>query len=164
MQPLHHRSARSRVDITAYAALASHYPGRLTNRKRCRLTGNTRPEANPKNDRGPVSDSLDLEHILLQLQRSPEERKLKQYRLHERKNSPNFHQWLTGDQLAQQFGVAQADIDKITDWLEYHGFRVNQVFADRMMIDFSGSAGQLREAFHTSIHKLEVNGESMSPT
>ena len=29
-----------------------------------------------------------------------------------------------------------------------------------MMIDFSGSAGQVREAFHTPIHNLDVNGEA----
>ena len=28
-----------------------------------------------------------------------------------------------------------------------------------MVMDFSGTAGQIREAFHTEIHYLEVNGE-----
>ena len=38
-----------------------------------RLFRNTRPEANAKNDRGAVSDALDLDHMLLVLQRSPEQ-------------------------------------------------------------------------------------------
>src|ERR1700691_813438 len=38
-----------------------------------RLSGNMRPEANAKNDRGPLPDGYDLDHILLQLQRSPEQ-------------------------------------------------------------------------------------------
>jgi len=38
-------------------------------------------------------------------------------------------------------------------------FRVNQVYTNRILIDFSGTAGQLREAFHTSIHQLDVDGE-----
>ena len=126
-----------------------------------RLAGNTRPEAmNPANDRGPVSDNLDVDHMFLVLQRSPaQEQKLNKFidSLNDRK-SPNFHQWLTPEQYGE-YGVAQEDINKITGWLEYHGFRINQVYANRMLIDFGGTAGQLREAFRTSIHQLEVNGE-----
>jgi len=55
--------------------------------------------------------------------------------------------------------VAQEDIDTITNWLESHGFRVNQVYLSRILIDFSGTAGQLREAFHTEMHQLDVNGQ-----
>jgi hypothetical protein len=28
-----------------------------------------------------------------------------------------------------------------------------------MMMDFSGTAGQVRESFHTEMHQLSVNGE-----
>jgi len=57
------------------------------------LKGNTRPEANPKNDRGTVADHFPLEHMLLQLQRPPElEKALVQFidELHN-PDSPNFH-------------------------------------------------------------------------
>ena len=73
------------------------------------LEGNTRPEANAQNDRGIVDDSFQLDHMLLQLKRSPErEAALKQYidELHDA-NSPNFHQWLTAAQFAEYYGVAQ---------------------------------------------------------
>ena len=55
--------------------------------------------------------------------------------------------------------MAQRDIESVTNWLESHGFRVNKVYPNRMLIDFSGTAGQIREAFHTAIHQLDVNGE-----
>jgi len=55
--------------------------------------------------------------------------------------------------------VDQADLDKVTGWLESHGFRVNQVYTNRILIDFSGTAGQIKEAFHTSIHQLDVKGQ-----
>jgi subtilase family serine protease len=32
--------------------------------------------------------------------------------------SANYHQWLTPAQLGQQFGVAQADLDTVTGWLQ----------------------------------------------
>ena len=37
------------------------------------LKGNTRPEANAVNDRGAVADDFQMEHMLLQLQRPPEQ-------------------------------------------------------------------------------------------
>ncbi|MGA3211181.1 MAG: Ig-like domain repeat protein [Terriglobales bacterium] len=126
------------------------------------LTGNTRPEANARNDRGRVEDALPLEHMLLQLQRPPEaERELVSLidEMH-RPGSPVFHQWILPSELGARFGVSQSDVEKITDWLQSHGFKVNTVFPTGVVIDFSGSAGEVREAFHTEIHNLEVNGEA----
>ena len=125
------------------------------------LRGNTRPEANSKNDRGAVADSFDVEHILLLLQRSPEQEQELDKLIDELndRTSPSFHNWLTAAEFGQRFGVAPQDIDNITNWLESHGFRVNRVYPNQILIDFSGTAGQIRDAFHTEIHQLEVNGE-----
>jgi hypothetical protein len=129
--------------------------------KRTRLRGNTRPEARTENDRGPVVDDFALEHMMLQLQRTPEqEQALNQLidQLHD-PASPNFHRWLSPREFGARFGLAQQDVDIIRGWLVAHGFTVNVVYPNRMLIDFSGSAGQVREAFHTEIHNLEVKGE-----
>ena len=75
-------------------------------------------------------------------------------------NSPNYHQWLTPDQVGEQFGPSQTDILTITNWLTGHGFTVSQVTKDRMSIRFSGTAGQVQSAFHTEIHNLIVKGEA----
>jgi subtilase family serine protease len=125
------------------------------------LEGNTRPEATAANDRGVVSDSLALEHMFLQLKRSPErEAALATYidELHDA-TSPNYHQWLTPEQFSESYGVAKADVDTVTSWLKSHGFSVNGVQPSGLMIDFSGTAGQVRAAYHTEIHNLEVKGE-----
>jgi hypothetical protein len=124
------------------------------------LAGNTRPEANKQNDRGLVADSLSMEHMLLQLKRSPEqERELLQL-IDELQipSSPNFHHWLTPKEYGERFGLATQDLDVITRWLESHGFKVNVVYENRTLIDFSGTAGQVRSAFHTEIHHLDVKG------
>ncbi|HEX4228368.1 MAG TPA: protease pro-enzyme activation domain-containing protein [Bryobacteraceae bacterium] len=131
------------------------------NQERVTLRGNVRPSANAANDRGRVTDALPMEHMLLQLQRPPElQQALDQYTedLHD-PASPNYHQWLTAAQFGQMFGVAQSDISAITYWLESEGFTVNQVYPNQMTIDFSGTAGQVRRAFLTEIHNLDVNGE-----
>src|SRR6266849_4871879 len=62
-----------------------------------KLNGHTRAEANAANDRGPVADSFAMEHMLVQLRRSPEQEQALQQFLDElnKKGSPNFHQWIT---------------------------------------------------------------------
>jgi subtilase family serine protease len=122
------------------------------------LTGNTRPEATALNDRGMVSDEFALNHMLLQLKRSPErEAAMKQFidELHDA-TSPSFHQWLSADQFLEHYGVAQEDVDAVTSWLHQRGFTVHGVSG--LTIDFSGTAGLVRSAFHTEIHNLVVNG------
>lgn len=118
------------------------------------LARNTRPEANSKNDRGPVSDSWDADQVLLVLQRSPEKEHDAFIDSLNDRNSPNFHHWLTAEEFGERYGVAQQDIDTITSWLRSNGFRINQVYTIRVMIDFSGPGGSIRQAFHTEIHQL----------
>ncbi len=125
------------------------------------LGGNTRPEANAQNDRGKVPDSFAMPHMLLQLRRSPErEQALRAFidQQHD-SSSPNFHQWLTADQMGQAYGPAPRDIEMVSNWLESNGFTVNSIYPSGMLIDFSGTAGQVQAAFHTEIHKLSINGQ-----
>lgn len=125
-----------------------------------RLVGNTRPEANLANDRGRVADNLALDHILLQLQRPVAQQKaLDQFidTLHN-PSSATFHRWLTPAEFGRQFGADPRDVDTITSWLQSHGLRVNTVYPNGMLIDFSGTAAQVSRAFHTEIHSLDVGG------
>jgi subtilase family serine protease len=125
------------------------------------LVGNTRPETKAANDRGRLADSFPVEHMLLQLKRAPElEREFEQHiESLTDKSSPNFRQWMTAAEQGEKYGVAQQDIDTITNWLESHGFTIGYVYPNRMVIDFSGSAGEIQQAFHTEIHDLQVKGE-----
>jgi subtilase family serine protease len=124
------------------------------------LAGNTRPEANAQNDAGAVADDFAMEHMQIQLQRSAaQEQALKQFidQLHNPK-SPNFHKWMTAEQFGQTYGASQQDVNTVSLWLESQGFTVNSVDPGKMRIDFSGNAGQVRKAFQTDIHYLNVNG------
>jgi len=125
------------------------------------LRGNTHPLARPEYDQGAAPDSLPTERILLVLQRSAEQEAALRKLLDEQqiKSSPNYHMWLTPEQFGQQFGPADADIQAVTDWLSSQGFQVSHVAAGRTVIEFSGTAGQVRQVFHTEIHKFVVKGE-----
>src|SRR5579863_1408224 len=122
------------------------------------LSGNTRPEATAENDRGEVSDALVMDHMMLQLKRSPQQERAVERFIDSQHNpqSPNFHKWLTAADFGKYFGLAESDIQGVTSWLQSHGFTVNTVYPNRMVIDFSGNAGQVRHAFRTSIHNLNV--------
>jgi uncharacterized membrane protein len=125
------------------------------------LPGNTRPEANSKNDRGPVGSDFLIEHVMLLLKRSPaQQRQLDQLieALHD-SSSPEFHQWLTGMELGERFGVARQGRVTIEKWLSSHGLKINVDYPNGMFIDFSGTAAQIQDAFHTGIHHLDVKGE-----
>src|SRR5260370_34801680 len=94
---------------------------------RVALAGNTHPEARAANDRGPVENAFAMEHMLLQLKRSPEQELAVQQFLNElqTQGSPNFNHWLTAQKFGERFGVANSDIGAITIWLQSHGFKVN---------------------------------------
>jgi hypothetical protein len=127
-----------------------------------RLKGNTHPLARPEFDQGAVSDSMAMNRMLLLLKRSVEqESALLQLMVDQHNtNSPNFHKWLTPEQFGAQFGPADADIQAVTSWLQSHGFQVAKVSKGKIAIEFSGTAAQVRQAFHTEIHKFLVNGET----
>jgi subtilase family serine protease len=72
--------------------------------------------------------------------------------------NPDFHNYLTAEQLGAKYGPSSADIATVRGWLEMHGFQVNGISSSGMRIDFSGTAGQITESFGTEIHQLEVNG------
>jgi subtilase family serine protease len=135
---------------------------KIDERKLVTLRGNTRPEAlDPANDRGRVDDAFPMTHMLLQLRRPAElEQEFEQFidQLTD-KTSPNFRHWLMPAEQGRLYGPAQADLDRLTVWLESHGFTVNYLYPTGMVMDISGNAGQIRRAFHTEIHNLDVRGE-----
>src|SRR5208282_5727186 len=125
------------------------------------LRGNTHPFARPQFDRGAAPANLPLERMMLVLKTTPEQGAALNNLLAEQqdRSSPNYHKWLTPAEFGAQFGVSDADIQKITAWLESHGFHVDDVANGRNVIQFSGNAAQLQSAFHTAMHKYAVNGK-----
>ncbi len=124
------------------------------------LRGNTHPLARPEFDLGTAPASLPMERMLLVLKRSDEQESALKKLLDDQqdKASPNYHKWLTPEQFGQQYGPTDADLQTVTAWLQSHGFQVGST-KGRTVLEFSGSASQVQEAFHTTIHKYIVNGE-----
>ena len=124
------------------------------------LKRNTHPLARKQFDLGSAPATLPMERMLLVLKRSPEQQLALGKLLDDQqdRHSPNYHKWLTPEEFGQKFGPTDADMQAITGWLQSHGFQVGST-KGRTILEFSGSASQVREAFHTSIHKYIVDGE-----
>jgi len=69
-----------------------------------------------------------------------------------------YHKWLTPDQFAVRFGIADADITKLKTWLEQQGFSIEGVSRSKNSITFSGTVAQMESAFGTELHYYTVNG------
>ena len=111
---------------------------------------------------GNVPDSMPMNHMHLILRQSAARTAALQVLTAAQHDpvSPKFHKWLTPAEFGQYFGVEDADIAAVTGWLRSQGFVVNGVYPDKLQIDFSGTAGQVRHAFHTQESRYVVNHAS----
>ena len=154
-----HASAQDATDemIDAPAPLIT---GAIDESQLTTLQGNTHPLARAEFDLGTAPASLPMQRMLLVLKRSPQQESVLAKLLDDQqdKNSPNYHKWMSPEQFGKQFGPTDRDLQVITSWLLSHGFEVGAT-KGRGVLEFSGSASQVREAFHTTIHKYLVNGE-----
>jgi subtilase family serine protease len=152
------------LPVSSHAQTASPKPALITQpieeSKLIVLRGNTYPLALAKYDRGSAPASLPMQRMLLVLKRSPDLEASLDALLDQQqdKSSQNYHAWLTPEQFGQQFGPADADIQAITSWLQLQGFQVAKVSNGRTVVEFSGTAAQVQNSFHTEIHKYSVNG------
>lgn len=125
------------------------------------LSGNTHPLARPEFDRGSIPEETRIERIILLLQPDPNRQKELDVLTEAQQNpeSPSYHKWLSPEEYGSRFGASAADLTRITAWLESHGFSVEPVPAGRQLVVFSGTAGQVADAFHTEIHQYSIAGQ-----
>ena len=125
------------------------------------LRGNVHPLARLNYDVGVAPDDLPMARMLLVLKRGADQEASLRALLDQQQvqSSSQFHQWLSPEQFGQQFGPVDSDVQAVTNWLLSQGFQLNKVSAGRTVIEFSGSAGLVRQALGAEIHKFRVSGE-----
>ncbi|MGO9084277.1 MAG: Ig-like domain repeat protein [Terriglobales bacterium] len=124
------------------------------------LRGTVHALAQPEFDHGAVPDDFPVRRMLVLLNRPAENKAALERFLREAHTpgSPMFHQWMSPEQYGKQFGATRNDIQVVAGWLQAHGLSVARVTASKAMIEFSGTAGQVREALHTEIHQFAAAG------
>ena len=134
--------------------------------QRTTLAGSVSPIAMFGSDKGPLAQSRPIHGITLSLKRSDaQEAELRALLAAQMDpGSPQFHRWLTPDQIAARFGLADGDLAAVQQWLERQGFKVDSIGRSHDRITFSGDAGQVAAAFGTSLHRYATpDGEQFAP-
>jgi uncharacterized protein (TIGR03437 family) len=113
-------------------------------------------------DLGAVDPAMQLDHVQLLFTPSAEQQQDLDQLLKDQQNpsSPNFRKWLSPGQYADRFGLSASDQSKVIAWLVSEGLTVHESSQGRNWVAFSGSAAQISKAFHTSIHRYQVNGQN----
>jgi len=150
--------------LSAQPAVQAGAPRRVTQpideSRLTTLAGYIHPAVTADNDRGPVADSAPVGDIMLLLRRSTEQQQdLDAFvdQLHNAR-SAQYHQWLTPAEFGHRFGPAGQDVAAVAAWLRSKGFTIEDMPPSNTHITFTGTAGQMRDAFHVDIHRLSVNG------
>lgn len=63
--------------------------------------------------------------------------------------SPQYHQWITPSDFRQRFGPNQADVARVTDFLQSYGISVTKVHSHGLRV--KGNVGAIEHTFSTSI-------------
>ncbi|HXE62330.1 MAG TPA: protease pro-enzyme activation domain-containing protein [Bryobacteraceae bacterium] len=111
-------------------------------------------------DRGEAAADLRIDHAILLVRPSAGQQAELEQLLRDQRNpaSVDFHRWLTPEEYADRFGLSGPDESRLVSWLTGQGLTLNERGRGRNWIAFSGTAAQMGRAFHTSIHRYEVNG------
>lgn len=124
------------------------------------LKNSLHPLAQAQFDAGRVPADTPLGGISIIFNRTPAQEAALQTLIAAQQNpsSPLYHQWLTPDQFAAQFGMSDADLSKVQSWLEQQGFSIDRVARSKNAIHFTGTVRQVEQAFQTEMHYYKVNG------
>ena len=148
---------------TAFAAQTptARIQSEISSSEMSTLKGSLHPLAQARSDAGRVPSNTRLNGISIFFSRSAAQQADLEALIAAQQDpsSPLYHQWLTPDQFAARFGMSQADLDKVQTWLQQQGFQIDSVARSKNMIRFSGTTGQVEQAFQTQMHYYNVGGQ-----
>ncbi|HTQ10430.1 MAG TPA: protease pro-enzyme activation domain-containing protein, partial [Fimbriimonadaceae bacterium] len=78
--------------------------------------------------------------------------------------SPTYRHFITPDEVGSRFGMPQADVQAVADYLTSQGISVKLVAKNRLSILADATVAQAEAAFHTSIKNYIVASDGTSPS
>lgn len=146
--------------IAGAQSVAPRISGEITNAEQSTLKGSLDPLAQAQFDAGRVPADTRLTGVSIVFNRTAAQQADLDALIAAQQNpaSPLYHQWLTPDSFAARFGLAQSDLEKVQSWLQQQGFSVDSVAHSKNTIRFSGTVGQIEQAFSTQMHYYTVQG------
>jgi uncharacterized protein (TIGR03437 family) len=133
----------------------------INNQQRVTLTGHIHPRTRGAVDQGRVSPGMELSTVMLNLSPSAAQKTALTQLLKDQQTpgSADYHRWLSPEQFAERFGASDADIAKITTWLESQGLTIASIGRGHNSISVNGTATQVEAAFQIELHQYSVGGE-----
>jgi subtilase family serine protease len=124
------------------------------------LPGSLHPRARPEFDVGRMAADTRLSGMSLLFRMSPQQKALQKYALAAVQDpaSPSYHQWLTPEQYAAEFGASSSDVARATAWLSSQGLSIDGPARTATRLGFSGTIAQIEHAFGTEMHRYRVDG------
>ncbi len=125
------------------------------------ISGNVSPRIRNAADLGLVDDSKLLNSVTLRFSLTDSQNSALTQLLNDQQNpaSARYHQWLTPEAYAAQFGLSDADLAKVSAYLTAQGLTVTSTARGHSFITVSGTAGQVGRALGVTLHKISVDGE-----
>jgi hypothetical protein len=75
-------------------------------------------------------------------------------------SSPQYRQYLTPNQFAEQFGPTKADYAAIISFAQCHNLTVTATHANRLVLDVNGAVPDVEKAFHVQIYTYRHPSET----
>jgi len=124
------------------------------------VRGSTHPAVRNAIDNGRLASTEAMGDLILVLKRSDaQQAALESFNAQQYDPaSPEFHHWLTPAELGATYGVAESDLETVSNWLQNQGFTIDEIAPSHTSIRFSGNVGQVETAFHTEMHAI-TSGE-----
>ena len=152
----------SPVPAAAQGRIPNRIDTAVSSSRMVAIPGSIHPRALQSTDLGPLAGDTHLPGMSLHFTPSAAQQAEIDQLLADLQDpaSPRYHQWLTPQQYAAQFGLSSSDLAKITAWLSSQGLTVTGVANGGSFVTFDGTVAQVQTAFATSIHSLSLNGET----
>ena len=128
---------------------------------RVTLAGNVHPMARAELDIGRLDSAVTLSGLSLFFRMPPERRALERRAVTQVQDpgSSRYHQWLSPEQYAAEFGATREDVARAAEWLASRGLSVDGPSRTGTRLRFQGTVAQIEQAFQTEMHEYRVRGQ-----
>ena len=77
-----------------------------------------------------------------------------------KKDSPEFHHFLTAEEWSQRFDPSAEDEQSVVDWAKSQGLNVTNRFPNRLIVDIEAPVSTIEKAFGLTINQYQLGAKS----